>query len=301
MSYNKNRQHDNLKTPPSITGEEVSARWKRTYSGEVIMTVRMPHDTVDSEIYIKTPRGHSSIQMDPWMVSTWKRNWTTQYTPNRVTNDKLTRYKQEKSQRHISLHKTAGRHQMKSSRHWSPRPSSRHNLPANQPSVRQCHLNKVRYRNSSSMERPHKKRTLEEMSPAGSWSDPVIVASSGEQTESADEFQLDSLSPQSPPNHERGSQPTEYVPKSPVYPPPSDHSSGEESMPELESYSGQMTPGTEETQKIDHVNHMQVPADVNADKDHFKDGDRQDTLRQKLGKELGQAPWKENTSGQPLQ
>ena len=48
-----------------------------------------------------------------------------------------------------------------------------------------------------------------------------------------------------------------------------------------------MTPETEETQKIDHDNHMQVPADVNADKDHFKNGDRQDTLRQKLGKELG--------------
>ena len=28
------------------------------------MTVRMPHDTVDSEVYIKTPRGHSSIHPD---------------------------------------------------------------------------------------------------------------------------------------------------------------------------------------------------------------------------------------------
>ena len=54
MSCNKNRQYDNLKTPPSISGEEVSARWKRTYSGEVIITVRMPHDTVDSEVYMKT-------------------------------------------------------------------------------------------------------------------------------------------------------------------------------------------------------------------------------------------------------
>ena len=61
MSYYKNRQQQNLKTPPSIAGEEVSAKWRRTYSGEVIMTVRMPYDTVDSEIYIKTPRGHSSI------------------------------------------------------------------------------------------------------------------------------------------------------------------------------------------------------------------------------------------------
>ena len=130
------------------------------------------------------------------------------------------------------------------------------------------------------------------MSPAGPWSDPVIVASSGEETESADEFQLDSLSPQSPPDHNRGPQPIEYVPKSPVYPSPSDHSSGEESIPELESCSGQMTPETEETKKIDHVNNMDVPTDVNADMDHFKDGERQ-----KLGKELGQAPWNENTSG----
>ena len=70
------RQTAALKTPPSIYGLEVSARWKRTYSGEVIMTVRMPLDTVDSEVYIKTPRGHSGIQMDPWMSSTWRKNWT---------------------------------------------------------------------------------------------------------------------------------------------------------------------------------------------------------------------------------
>ena len=75
------------------------------------------------------------------------------------------------------------------------------------------------------------------MSPAGSLSDPVIVASSGEETDSADEFQLDSLSPQSPPDHETGPQPIEYVPKSPVYPTPSDDSSGEASIPELESCS----------------------------------------------------------------
>ena len=77
MSYNMTRQNDALKTPPSISGEEVSARGKRTYSGEVIMTVRISHDTVDLEVYIKTPRGHSGMQMDPWMSSTWKRNWTT--------------------------------------------------------------------------------------------------------------------------------------------------------------------------------------------------------------------------------
>ena len=54
-----------LNSPPSIYGAEVSAEWKRTRRGEVIMTVRMPHDAVDSEVYIKTPRGHSGIFNGP--------------------------------------------------------------------------------------------------------------------------------------------------------------------------------------------------------------------------------------------
>ena len=49
---------------------------------------------------------------------------------------------------------------------WSPRLNRRHNLPANHPSVRQCQMNKVRYRNGSRMEKPHNKRTFKEMSPA---------------------------------------------------------------------------------------------------------------------------------------
>ena len=61
-----------------------------------------------------------------------------------------------------------------------------------------------------------------------------------------------------------------------------------------------MTPDAEEFQKTDHVNNMEVTADASADKDHFQDIDRQDTLRQKLGKELREAPWNEDTSGQPL-
>ena len=69
-------------SPPSIYGAEESAEWKRTRKGEVIMTVRMPLDAVDSEIYIKTPRGHSGISMDPWTSSTWSMKWSTYRTPN---------------------------------------------------------------------------------------------------------------------------------------------------------------------------------------------------------------------------
>ena len=80
--------YEALKSPPSIYGAEVSAEWKRTYKGEVIMTVRMPSDTVDTEVYIEIPRGHLGIQMDPWMSSTWRKKWSTHHSPNKVTKDK---------------------------------------------------------------------------------------------------------------------------------------------------------------------------------------------------------------------
>ena len=98
-----------LNSPPSIYGAEVSAEWKRTRKGEVIMTVRMPLDAVDSEIYIKTPRGHSGISMDPWTSSTWSKKWNTYHTTNQVTKDKLNKFNQERTHRCFSLHRTAGR------------------------------------------------------------------------------------------------------------------------------------------------------------------------------------------------
>ena len=68
---------DLLTNPPPIVGMEVSARWKRTWKGEVIMTIVMPNDVVDTEVYVKTPRGHTGIQMDPWMSCTWRRTWSS--------------------------------------------------------------------------------------------------------------------------------------------------------------------------------------------------------------------------------
>ena len=40
---------------------------------------------------------------------------------------------------------------------------------------------------------------------------------------------------------------------------------------------------------------MEVKTHVNADKDDF-----QNTIRQKLGKEVSEAPWREDTNGEPL-
>ena len=66
-----------LTNPPPIVGMEVSARWKRTWKGEVIMTIVMPNDVVDTEVYVKIPRGHTGIQMDLWMSCTLRRTWSS--------------------------------------------------------------------------------------------------------------------------------------------------------------------------------------------------------------------------------
>ena len=69
--------NDSLTTPTPIVGMEVSARWKRTWKGEVIMTIIMPNDVVDTEVYVKTSKEHIGLQMDPWMSCSWKRTWSS--------------------------------------------------------------------------------------------------------------------------------------------------------------------------------------------------------------------------------
>ena len=167
--------YEAFKSPPSIYGAEVSAEWKRNRRGEVIITVRMPHDAVDSEVYIKTPTVHSGIQMDPWTSSTWIKKWNPYHTPNKVIKGKLKKFRQERIYRCISLHKTAGRQQLFRNSCWSPRPnrrqrSSAFGLPANHPSGRQYRLNKVRNQSHSIMDKSPRKRTRE-MSPVRSIDD----------------------------------------------------------------------------------------------------------------------------------
>ena len=113
------RNSSNLITPPAIQGPEVSATW-RTCRGEVLMTVQMPQDTVDFEVYVKTPRGHSAVTMDPWTSSTWRKPWNKYHTPNKVTKDKLNRFAQQKTCRRISLNRTTGRQGHNGRSSWSP-------------------------------------------------------------------------------------------------------------------------------------------------------------------------------------
>ena len=71
--------------------------------------------------------------------------------------------------------------------------------------------------------------------------------------------------------------------KSPPYPPPEDEDWETESMPELVDI--------DEDQDTVIV----VPTDTNADKDFFKDSERQATVKQKYDSEIKQAPWTPQT------
>ena len=113
---------ETLSPPPPIEGMEVSAKWKRSWKGEVIMTIVMPQDVIDSEIYIKTLRGHTGLQMDPWLSSTWRRTWSDSHSPNQATEEKIRRFREERTRKRISLHKTARRSRQFECKHWSPRP-----------------------------------------------------------------------------------------------------------------------------------------------------------------------------------
>ena len=68
MARQMNFSNELLTTPPPIVGTDVSARWKRTWKREVVMTVILPDDVVDTEIYVKTTKGHIGYPDEPMDV-----------------------------------------------------------------------------------------------------------------------------------------------------------------------------------------------------------------------------------------
>ena len=41
------------------------------------MTIVMPENVIDTEVYVKTSKEHIGLQMDPWMSCSWKRTWSS--------------------------------------------------------------------------------------------------------------------------------------------------------------------------------------------------------------------------------
>ena len=211
-----------LTNPPAIVGMEVSARWKRTWKGEVIMTIVMPNDVVDTDVYVKTPRGHTGIQMDPWMSCTWRRTWSSTHPNNSETKEKMRKYKLQKAGRRISLFRTAGRSKQIKNRYCSPRPEARHQSHSyakrRTPSPPKKQQPVQDYQPSHTTQTLlHKKRQREEYSD-GSSTDSTPTDIYYEKLDIADGFHSITLSPESPPEYERELKCVDYIPKSPVYP-----------------------------------------------------------------------------------
>ena len=91
-----------------MVNPEVSAQWTGDARGEVLISLKVPRDTVDAELFVKTTRGHFGILMDPWSSTSWRKYWSQIHTPNRITKEKIRHFRQDKIGRRISLHKTAG-------------------------------------------------------------------------------------------------------------------------------------------------------------------------------------------------
>ena len=117
--------------------------------------------------------------------------------------------------------------------------------------------------------------------------DPIIVVAGLEgdieQKDQEEGHTREEEPPQSPPKEEKGSMPYAYTPRSPPYPPPEDKDWDTEGMPEL----------VDIDEDPDTV--TVVPANQNADKDFFKDSERESEVKQKYNSEIKQAPWTPQT------
>ena len=261
------------------------------------MMVRMPPDTVDSEVYVKTPRGHSAVTMDPWISTTWRKPWNKYHTPNKVTKDKLNRFTQQKTRRGISLNRTTGRQGHNGRSSWSPRPNKKYNPralglisgPCPFHFSRQVQLNKIRKEEDEECS-PNPRKRAREATPFTTHEAPLEISSDEEEDQ-------DKTSPTSPPDHKRGHLTVhKYQPKSLLYPPPGDSSGNEDlsSMPDL------VSPVTDPSSDSGNETCNYAPGDDNANRDSFQDKDRQKTLAQGLAMELHKALWKKQPAAGPI-
>ena len=167
--------------------------------GRSLMTVWMPLDTVDSEVCVKTPRGHSAVTMDPWTSSTWRKPWNKYHTPNKVTKDKL---KDLHKRRHTEVSVSTGLLEDKDTLEevvGSPRPTKKYNPralglisgPCPFHFSRQVQLNKIRKEEDEECS-PNPRKRAREATPFTTNEAPLEISSDEEKDQ-------DKTSPTSPP------------------------------------------------------------------------------------------------------
>ena len=108
-------------SPSPVVHPEVSVQWTRDGWGDVLISLKVPRDIVDVELFVKMTRGHFGILMDPWSSSSWRKYWSQWHTSNKITKEKIWHLKQVKAERWISLYRMAGQGLMKQSA-WKTTP-----------------------------------------------------------------------------------------------------------------------------------------------------------------------------------
>ena len=68
-------------SPSPVVHPEVSVQWTRDGQGDILISLKVPWDTVNTELFVKTTKGHFGILMDPWSSSSWREYWSQQHTP----------------------------------------------------------------------------------------------------------------------------------------------------------------------------------------------------------------------------
>ena len=172
------------------------------------MTIIMPEDVIDTEVYVKTPKEHVGIQMDPWMSCSWKRTWNPAHPPNTQTKEKIRKYRLQKAGKRLSLFRTAGKpaNHFRNS-HWSPRPEPRcHNILHNHQHHRRT-PSPTKSIDRNSRPSPYAKNQMTQKTERGDWSDSTESASETatyhQQSAAPDKVESTILSPESPPEYEK--------------------------------------------------------------------------------------------------
>ena len=264
------------------------------------MTVQMPLNTVDSEVYVKTPRGHSAVTMDPWTFIHLEE--ALEQIPHPQQGDQGQTQQICTTERHTEVSVSTGLPEDKGHtgrRGWSPRPTKKYNPralgfisgPCPFHFSRQVQLNKIRKEEDEECS-PNPRKRAREATPFTTHEAPLEISSDEEKDQ-------DKTSPTSSPDHERG-HPTvhEYQPKSLVYPPPGDSSDDEDlsSMPDLVTPEEGMSPVTDHSNDSGYETHNYVPADDNANQGQFPGQGQTEDPGSRPSEGTAQSPLEEVTS-----
>ena len=62
---NEFRNSKTFSSPSPVVHPEVSTQWTRDGRGDILISLKVPRDVIDVELFVKMTKGHFGILMDP--------------------------------------------------------------------------------------------------------------------------------------------------------------------------------------------------------------------------------------------